>query len=114
MYEPKVLRIQKPNSLAGTPGGKVKVIINLLLTVIPVMGLVSFSQFLIRKRQVIDELEGNYLNASEIDEDFDFSKAKYQWKNNIFINVFHEVRRREISRHERLVEEAVKLDSESN
>lgn len=39
MYEPIVLRKKKPHSLAGTPAGKVNLITNFLITVIPFAGV---------------------------------------------------------------------------
>ena len=85
MYEPIVLRKKKPHSLVGTPAGKVNVITNFLLTVIPFAGVLLISRYLIKKKQIIYELEGPREETS--DEEYMKSRSFWTKYNHIVAHV---------------------------
>ena len=81
MYEPIVLRKKKPHSLVGTPAGKVNLIVNFMLTVIPFAGVLLVSRYLIKKKQIIYDLEGPRKPTPE--EEFMGARAFWARYSNI-------------------------------
>ena len=93
MYEPIVLRKKKPHSLVGTPAGKVNLIVNFMLTVLPFVGVVLVSRYLIKKKQIIYELEGP--SKPTLEEEFMGSRAFWSKYTNIAAHVAHRKYQRE-------------------